>query len=96
MKLILTIALSVLVLAACKNPPGPEANPAQPRPRIVSAHVGALLVEAQTMTKAGDWKGAAAKVNEADGQANKTADDTQVINQMRHYIEVSSSRPSQP
>lgn len=62
----------------------------------VSAHVGALLQEAQTMAKAGNWKGAAAKVNEAEGQANKTAADTQVINQMKNFIAVSSGDTSTP
>ena len=56
----------------------------------LSPHVGALMNEATAMAKAGNWKGATAKVNEADGQANKTAVDTQVINQMRNYIEVNS------
>ena len=62
----------------------------------VSAHVGALLQEAQTMAKAGNWKGAAAKVSEAEGQANKTAADTQVINQMKNFIAVSSGDTSTP
>ena len=62
----------------------------------VSAHVGALLKEAQTMAQAGNWKGAAAKVNEADGQANKTTADTQVISQMRNFIAVSSGDTSTP
>src|SRR5258706_9137726 len=94
MKLILTLALSVLVLAACKNPHGPEAGPAQGY-HIVSAQVGPLLKEAQDMTKAGDWKGAMGKVNEAEA-LKSSSDDATVINQMRHYIEVRSSQPSQP
>ena len=39
----------------------------------VSAHIGALLQEAQAQAKAGNWKGAMAKVNEAEGAANKTS-----------------------
>ncbi|HKX65077.1 MAG TPA: hypothetical protein VJM78_07180 [Rhizomicrobium sp.] len=69
---------------------------AQAQTATVSAHVGALLQEAQNLAKAGNWKGAAAKVNEAEGQANKTAADTQVINQMRHFIAVSSGDTSTP
>jgi hypothetical protein len=60
----------------------------------VSAHIGALLQEAQTMAKAGNWKGAMSKVNEAEGAANKTAADTQVINQMKNFIAVSSGDAS--
>jgi len=96
MKLILTLALSVLVLAACKNNHGPEAGPAQGQAyHIVSAQVGPLLKEAQDMTKARDWKGAMGKVNEAEA-VKSTSDDAYVINQMKHYIDVSSARPSQP
>lgn len=60
----------------------------------VSAHVGGLLQEAQAQAKAGNWKGAMAKVNEAEGQANKSAADTQVINQMKNFIAVSSGDAS--
>lgn len=60
----------------------------------VSAHVGALLQEAQNLAKTGNWRGAMAKVNEAEGQANKTAADTQVINQMKNFIAVSSGDAS--
>jgi len=62
----------------------------------VSAHVGALLQEATALAKAGNWRGASAKVNEAEGQANKTAADTQVINQMKNFIAVSSGDTSTP
>lgn len=69
---------------------------AQAQTATVSAHVGALLQEAQNLAKAGNWRGAAAKVNEAEGQANKTAADTQVINQMKNFIAVSSGDTSTP
>ncbi len=87
MKRIATVLLALLTMA----------GPAQAQVTI-SPHVGKLLQEAQNMTKQGNWKGAAAKVNEADGQANKTAADTQVINQMRNYIKVASVPvdPTQP
>ncbi|HJS45899.1 MAG TPA: hypothetical protein VJ753_05810 [Rhizomicrobium sp.] len=68
----------------------------QAQTATVSAHVGALLQEAQNLAKAGNWRGAAAKVNEAEGQANKTAADTQVINQMKNFIAVSSGDTSTP
>jgi tetratricopeptide (TPR) repeat protein len=71
------------------------AVPAQAQ-ATVSAHVGALLKEAQTLAGAGNWKGASAKVNEADNQANKTPADTQVISQMRNFIAVSSGDTSTP
>lgn len=68
--------------------------PAVQAQATVSAHVGSLLQEAQTMAKAGNWKGAMGKVNEAEGQANKTTADTQVINQMKNFIAVSSGDAS--
>jgi len=69
------------------------AAPAQAQ-ATVSAHVGALLNEANAMAKAGNWRGAMAKVNEAEGQANKTPADTTVINQMKNFIAVSSGDAS--
>ena len=68
---------------------------AQAQPQV-SAHVGTLLQEATAQAKAGNWKAASAKVNEAEGQANKTAADTQVINQMKNFIAVSSGDTSTP
>ncbi|MEO8300195.1 MAG: hypothetical protein ABI608_00300 [Rhizomicrobium sp.] len=78
-----TAAVAALVPAA----------PAQAQ-ATVSAHVGGLLQEAQAMAKAGNWRGAMSKVNEADGQANKTPADTAVINQMKNFIAVSSGDAS--
>jgi hypothetical protein len=95
MKLILTIALSVLVLAACKNPHGPEAGPAQAQAHIVSAQVGPLLIEAKALGEAGNYEAALAKVNDAEA-VKSTPDDATVINQMKRYFEVKSSHPSQP
>jgi len=62
--------------------------------QTVSAHIGALLQEAQAQAKAGNWKGAMAKTNEAEAAPNKTAADTQVINQMKNFIAVSSGDAS--
>ena len=92
MKLILTIALSVLVLAACKNPHGPEAGPAKTS-RTISAQVGPLLIEAKALGEAGNYEGALAKVNDAEA-VKSTPDDAYVINQMKQYFEVKSSQPS--
>ena len=89
-RIVFVTLLSAALLSSCSSP----SDTGPPRPLTVSAHVGALLVEAQAMTKEGNWKGAAAKVNEADGQANKTASDTQVISQMRNFIAVSSGDTS--
>src|SRR5262245_21455072 len=58
--------------------------------QTVSAHVGALLTEAQAQAKAGNWKGAMAKVNEAEAAPNKTSADTDVIGKMKNFIAVSS------
>ena len=78
-----TAAVAALVPAA----------PAQAQ-ATVSAHVGALLQEAQAQAKAGNWKSAMAKVNEAEAAPNKSAADTQVINQMKNFIAVSSGDAS--
>jgi len=62
--------------------------------QTVSAHVGTLLQEAQAMGKAGNWRGAMAKVNEAEAAPNKTSADNAVISQMKNYIAVSSGDAS--
>jgi hypothetical protein len=91
---VLRAALTAVFLGAAAVVLVP-AVPAQAQ-ATVSAHVGTLLQEAQALAKAGNWKGAAAKVNEAEGQANKTAADTQIINQMKNFIAVSSGDTSTP
>ena len=60
----------------------------------VSAHVGPLLKEAQAMANAGNYRGAMAKINEAESAPGKTSDDTAVINQMKQYIGVKSGDAS--
>jgi len=62
----------------------------------VSARVGAALKEAQALATAGNYRGAMAKVNEAEGAPGKTADDTQIINAMRNFIAVKSGDTSTP
>jgi len=53
----------------------------------VSAKVGPLIKEAQTMANAGNYQGALAKLKEAEA-AKSSPDDTTVINQMRQFIGV--------
>ena len=62
----------------------------------VSHQVGALLQEAQALANAGNYRGAMAKLNEAEGVSGKTADDTTVINQMKNFIAVKSGDSSTP
>jgi len=60
----------------------------------VSAHIGTLLQEAQAQAKAGNYRGAMAKVNEAEAAPNKTSADNAVISQMKNFIAVSSGDAS--
>jgi hypothetical protein len=60
----------------------------------VSAHIGTLLQDAQSQAKAGNWRGAMAKVNEAEAAPNKTPADNAVISQMKNFIAVSSGDAS--
>ena len=61
----------------------------------VSKKVGPLLQEAQAMIARQDYKAAMAKVDEAEA-AKATADDETVISQIRQFITVKTSSPSQP
>ncbi|HEY0266020.1 MAG TPA: hypothetical protein VGC16_04665 [Rhizomicrobium sp.] len=76
-----TAGAAVLVLAA----PAEAAT--------VSAKVGSLLKEAQGLAASGNYKGAMAKVNEAEA-AKSSPDDTAIINQMKQYIAVKSGDAS--
>ena len=58
------------------------------------AAVGKPLQEAQALAAQKNYKAAMAKINEAEAVPNKTADETDVIAQMKDYIAVASSRPS--
>lgn len=55
----------------------------------VSAKVGPLLKEAQSLAQAGNYKGASAKLDEAD-RVKSTPDDASIINQLRSYIAIKS------
>jgi hypothetical protein len=59
----------------------------------VSTKVGTALKEAQALAAAGNYKGAMAKVNEAEA-AKSTPDDAAIINQMKQYIGVKSGDAS--
>lgn len=85
MKRIAAVLLALLTLA----------GPAQAM--TVSAKVGPLVKEAQTLANAGNYKAALAKLNEAEA-VTSYPDDTIVINSMRQYIEVKKtpSDPTQP
>ena len=61
----------------------------------VSAKVGPLLNEAKQLIAAKNFKGAQAKLNEAEAAAS-TADDRAVINQMKSAIAISSADPNTP
>jgi hypothetical protein len=59
----------------------------------VSAKVGAALKEAQALAAAGNYKGAMAKINEAEA-AKSSPDDAAIINQMKQYVGVKSGDAS--
>lgn len=61
----------------------------------VSAKVGPLLKEAQSMIAAKNYNGAKAKLNEAEAAAS-TPDDHAIINQFKNLIAVSSADPNTP
>jgi hypothetical protein len=61
----------------------------------VSAKVGPLLKEAQSMIQAKNYSGAKAKLNEAEAAAS-TSDDRAVINSLRAALAVGSADPNTP
>ena len=61
----------------------------------VSAKVGPLLKEAQSLISAKNYKGATAKLNEAEAAAS-TPDDRAIINQFKNLIAVNSADPNTP
>ena len=61
----------------------------------VSAKVGPLLKEAQSMIAAKNFSGARAKLNEAEAAAS-TPDDNAIIAQFRSAISISSADPNTP
>lgn len=61
----------------------------------VSAKVGPLLKEAQSLIAAKNYKAASAKLSEAEAAAS-TPDDHTIINQFKNLIAVSSADPNTP
>ena len=61
----------------------------------VSAKVGPLLKEAQSMIQAKNYSGARAKLNEAEAAAS-TSDDRSVINSLKAALAVGSADPNTP
>ena len=59
----------------------------------VSAKVGPLLKESQSLISAKNYKAASAKLNEAEAAAS-TSDDRAIINQFKNLIAVSSADPN--
>jgi len=67
-----------------------------PAAAALRASVGKPLLEAQTLYSQGNYKAAMAKVNEAEAVSGKTAEETNVINQMKNAIAVKSGDASTP
>jgi hypothetical protein len=65
-----------------------------PAQAAVSFKVGGVLKEAQSLAAAGNYKGAMAKVNEAEAIPGRTAEDNDVISKMKNYIAVKSGDAS--
>jgi len=65
-----------------------------PAQAAVTFKVGGVLKEAQSLAAAGNYKGAMAKVNEAEGIPGRTAEDNDVISKMKNYIAVKSGDAS--
>ena len=92
-RVVLATLFSAVLLSSCSSPS--NVRPGQCHPCTASAGVGPLLREAQQMIVAKDYKAALAKLDEAEA-VKSNPDDTTVINQMRQFITVKSSQPSQP
>ncbi|HKQ44481.1 MAG TPA: hypothetical protein VJS47_03730 [Rhizomicrobium sp.] len=67
---------------------------AAPAQAAVSFKVGTALKEAQSLAAAGNYKAAMAKVNEAEAQPGRTAEDNDIIGKMKNYIAVASGDAS--
>jgi hypothetical protein len=83
----------LLGTATCGTAAFLAAAPAQAA--TVSAKVGPLLKEAQSLISAKNYKAASAKLNEAEAAA-ATSDDRAIIAQFKNLIAVSSADPNTP
>jgi hypothetical protein len=90
----LRAALTAIFLGTAAVGAGALALATTAQAATVSHQVGALLQEAQSLANAGNYRGAMAKINEAEGAPGKTADDTTVINQMKNFVAVKSGDAS--
>lgn len=75
-------AVSVMAVSALL------ATPAHAAKDTVSAKVGKPLQEAQGLVKAGDLKGALAKVKEAQAMSGKTAFETKTVNEFLAFVAI--------
>jgi hypothetical protein len=89
----LRAALTAILLGTAVTGAAALVMAAPAQAATVSAKVGTALKEAQSLAAAGNYKGAMAKVNEAEA-AKSSPDDTAVINQMKQYIGVKSGDAS--
>ena len=90
----LRAALTAVLLGTAALGAGALALAIPAQAATVSHQVGALLQEAQTMANAGNYRGAMAKINEAESAPGKTSDDTAVISQMKNFVAVKSGDAS--
>ena len=67
-----------------------------PADAAVRASVGKPLQDAQKLAGEGNYKGAMAKVNEAEAVSGKSPEETKIINQMKDYLAVKSGDTSTP
>ncbi|HEY1878153.1 MAG TPA: hypothetical protein VGG66_11820 [Rhizomicrobium sp.] len=89
----LRAALTAILLGTAVAAALTMAGPAQAL--TVSNKVGPLVKEAQSLAQAKNYKGALAKLSEAEA-VKSTPDDTTVINQLKQYIAVASADPNTP
>jgi hypothetical protein len=67
-----------------------------PAQAAVRAAVGKPLQDAQKLAGEGNYKGAMAKVNEAEAVSGKSPEEAKIINQMKDYLAVKSGDTSTP
>jgi hypothetical protein len=89
-RFVLVTLVSAILLGSCSSPS--DVRPGQCHPCTVSKDVGPLLKDAQSLAQAEDYKGAMAKVNEAEA-VKVTQDDETVIDQMRTAFAVMQAQP---
>jgi hypothetical protein len=91
----LRAALTAILLGTAAAAGATLALSAPAQAATVSAKVGPLLKEAQSLIAAKNYKAASAKLNEAEAAAS-TSDDRAIINQFKNLIAVNSADPNTP